>query len=211
MPLFIGDTTITLIIENPITALQDLTLEGLCVSSSVPYFTTISAAFPTCSSAFTSTMLISSRRFLRPVSFCSWIKWHNTNQNVFRPLKCLSGPVTSKETAVPKLQCFEGRGDNPRNESFDIFLQISNFLGLVTANLLDFWESCDTHRETRGLILKNPQKLLGSEKSFVKLRHAYSVKAGSHIIAAIVSIAAVNSKSGLTIGTIIWEHYINDR
>ena len=36
-------------------------------------------------------------------------------------------------------------------------------------------------------------------------------KAGSHIIAAIVSIAAVNSKSGLTIGTIIWEHYISDR
>ena len=30
-----------------------------------------------------------------------------------------------------------------------------------------------------------------------------SFKAGSHIIAAIVSIAAVNSKSGLTIGTII--------
>ena len=30
-----------------------------------------------------------------------------------------------------------------------------------------------------------------------------SLKAGSHIIAAIVSIAAVNSKSGLTIGTII--------
>ena len=29
------------------------------------------------------------------------------------------------------------------------------------------------------------------------------LKAGSHIIAAIVSIAAVNSKSGLTIGTII--------
>ena len=31
----------------------------------------------------------------------------------------------------------------------------------------------------------------------------HCVKAGSHIIAAIVSIAAVNSKSGLTIGTII--------
>ena len=31
----------------------------------------------------------------------------------------------------------------------------------------------------------------------------FHVKAGSHIIAAIVSIAAVNSKSGLTIGTII--------
>ena len=29
------------------------------------------------------------------------------------------------------------------------------------------------------------------------------IKAGSHIIAAIVSIVAVNSKSGLTIGTII--------
>ena len=32
---------------------------------------------------------------------------------------------------------------------------------------------------------------------------SYSLKAGSHIIAANVSIAAVNSKSGLTIGTII--------
>ena len=94
----------------------------------------------------------------------------------FRPLKCLSGAVTSKETAVPKQQCFEGRGANPRNKSFDIFLQTSNFLGLVTVNLLDFWESCDTHRETGGLFLENPQKLLGSEKSFVKLRHAYSVK-----------------------------------
>ena len=31
----------------------------------------------------------------------------------------------------------------------------------------------------------------------------YMEKAGSHIIAAIVSIAAVNSKSGFTIGTII--------
>jgi len=30
-----------------------------------------------------------------------------------------------------------------------------------------------------------------------------TLKADSHIIAAIVSIAAVNSKSGLTIGTII--------
>ena len=30
-----------------------------------------------------------------------------------------------------------------------------------------------------------------------------AIKAGSHIIAANVSIAAVNSKSGLTIGTII--------
>ena len=30
-----------------------------------------------------------------------------------------------------------------------------------------------------------------------------SIKAGSHIIAAIISIAAVNSKTGLTIGTII--------
>ena len=30
-----------------------------------------------------------------------------------------------------------------------------------------------------------------------------SIKAGSHIIAAIISIAAVNSKTGLTIETII--------
>ena len=33
--------------------------------------------------------------------------------------------------------------------------------------------------------------------------HERAVKAGSHIIAAIISIAAVNSKTGLTIGTII--------
>jgi len=35
------------------------------------------------------------------------------------------------------------------------------------------------------------------------MRMANLLKAGSHIIAANVSIAAVNSKSGLTIGTII--------
>ena len=39
------------------------------------------------------------------------------------------------------------------------------------------------------------------EPSHLNTRSA--LKAGSHIIAANVSIAAVNSKSGLTIGTII--------
>ena len=42
-----------------------------------------------------------------------------------------------------------------------------------------------------------------SLKQRVKHTEKTPLKAGSHIIAAIVSIAAVNSKSGLTIGTII--------
>lgn len=39
----------------------------------------------------------------------------------------------------------------------------------------------------------------------------YTLKFGSHIIAPNLSIAAVTSKSGLTIGAIVWEHYRDDR
>ena len=51
---------------------QPFTREGRWATSSVPYFATISAELPIWSSALTSTMLISSWRFLFPLSLCNY-------------------------------------------------------------------------------------------------------------------------------------------
>jgi len=73
-----------------------LTLEGAYAISSVPYLANIAAESPTWSAALTSTMLISSRRFLLPWSLCNWGKqWKNNRKqlHVLADILCASDTI----------------------------------------------------------------------------------------------------------------------